>query len=225
MDVIRHGTLRRRRAIAAVVTALVLAALAGRACRAAEQQQNDTLRIGEARNLPDGTQVTLAGKTVTRAFGDRYYVAEPDRSAGIAVLLPRSHAPGTLVDVQGTLSNVSGETVITAASDSVKGEGPPLAPVGVSNKDSSRKSAEGQLVRVWGRVVQIGFGSAFRIDDGTALEAGGTFGLRVYKKAPFASPPEGSFVSVTGVRGQITGAFGNMPVVYVSSADDVTVID
>ncbi len=80
--------------IAAVVTALVLAALAGRPAAPRNQQQNDTLRIGEARSLPDGTQVTLAGKAVTRTLGDRYYVAEPDRSAGIAVLLPGPTRPG-----------------------------------------------------------------------------------------------------------------------------------
>ncbi len=162
MDIIGHGARQRRRVIAAVVTALVLAALAGQTCRAADQQQNDTLRIGEARSLPDGTQVTLAGKAVTRTLGDRYYVAEPDRSAGIAVLLPRSYAPGTLVNIQGTLASVSGETVISSASDSVEGEAPPVAPLGISNRDAARK---------------------------------------------------------------IAGAFGNMPVVYVSTADDITVID
>lgn len=183
--------------------------------------------IGEARQMGAGTAVSLQDKVVSRAFDDRYYIQEPDRSAGIAVKLGgRGHAPGTVVHVTGTLALEADELVIVEAAEEVGEVGEPPAPLYMSGQAAVDDLSEGLLVTVWGRVVAIGFGPVFRIDDGTGIsDSGGNPGLRVYRKGAFGPPAPGSYVRVTGTRGKILGSFGQMPIVYIATADEIVPID
>lgn len=186
--------------------------------------------VGAARVLGPGQAVSFSAKPVTRVIdgytGRRYYIEEPDRSSGIAVLLDRAYAPGTLVDVEGELALDAGELVIANASDSeVEGE-QVIRPLGVTNAAAVNKLAEGLLVTVWGRVVGTKAGQrAFRIDDGSGLvDDYGNPGLRVYHDGSITQPALGEYVRVTGTAGKVAAALGNLPVIYVAGPDDYEVI-
>ena len=129
--------------------------------------------IGLARQKPIGTLVSLENKVVTKCLSGRFYIEEPDRSAGIAVILPlKTYAPGTVVSIAGTVAEtLEGETVIDTAIDTVVGHTSPLAPLGITNAATLLKLTEGLLVEVWGTVVGSNpfGGGAIRIDDGSAL--------------------------------------------------------
>lgn len=75
--------------------------------------------VAAAKNMPDGTVVTLAGKTVTAGsdkFNNYFYIQENDRSSGIRVQYGTGGGPivttGSTVTVTGTLATVEGERVI-----------------------------------------------------------------------------------------------------------------
>lgn len=189
------------------------------------------ITIGEARAMGAGATVTLRDKIVTRTVsgftGPRYYIEEPDRSAGIAVELSRTYAPGTIVTVSGTVALDGGELVVTNATDTVSTSPPtPLAPLGMAEKDIPANLAEGLLVRVWGTVVQSGPSGNFRIDDGSSLtDPSGFVGLRIFSAGFVSAPANGKFVIVTGVCGRISGSHGvGLPVVYVKDSADVITV-
>jgi subtilisin family serine protease len=75
--------------------------------------------ISNAKNLPDGTSVTLTGKVVsagTTELGSTLYIQEPNRTSGIRVDVGTSStsaAIGDLVTITGTLATSDGERVIT----------------------------------------------------------------------------------------------------------------
>ncbi len=184
--------------------------------------------IGEGRLKPIGSAVHFTDKIVTRVYTDRYYIEEPDRSAGIAVILLREYVPGQVVEVQGTLALEGGELVVDPATDTPAPDTPltPLAPLGMNQRDSVRPLSEGLLVQVWGKVVASKpFGGAFRIEDGSGLlDSASNPGLRIYTGGVVGSPLVDTYVRVTGVRGSVTGNAGDVPVVRINSEQDVEIL-
>ena len=80
-----------------------------------------TVSIPEAKSLPDETYIRLDAKVVTSGTGDlagRIYVAEPDRTSGIAVELSSAEPVevGNVISVSGVLGSSNGERVIKNAS-------------------------------------------------------------------------------------------------------------
>jgi hypothetical protein len=67
--------------------------------------------------LADGLPVGMASKTVSAVFGDRFYIEEQDRSAGIEVIpaaMPAGLAAGRMVDIGGVMRTEGGERYIEA---------------------------------------------------------------------------------------------------------------
>lgn len=78
--------------------------------------------ISQAKNVPDGTLISLSDKIVsagTEDFGNRFYIQESDRSSGIQVYLGGVFpgiTKGMTVSVRGILAKREGERIITNAS-------------------------------------------------------------------------------------------------------------
>jgi len=78
--------------------------------------------IAAAKQLQDSSQVGLVSKIVTAVFGNSFYVTEADRHAGIKVVpvvLPTGLAPGSIVDVGGTMLTSDNERHIAGATVTV----------------------------------------------------------------------------------------------------------
>jgi len=90
--------------------------------------------IAAARDLADGTLVSMTGKTVsagTEDFGDRFYIQEPNRPSGIQIYIGQSFAGiprGSVVGVRGIIGTRFGERCIL--NPSITGPGPGPMPFG-----------------------------------------------------------------------------------------------
>jgi hypothetical protein len=179
--------------------------------------------IPQAKALSDGTSVSIVGaKAVTTASGvysdSSYYIEEPDRFAALRVL-GYSGQPSLAVGDRITLSGVietadAGERVFVASKIDSMASGEPLRPLGMINKVVT---ANGLLVRVWGRVVAK-TSTYFTIDDGSGQPRRiVTDGLVI----PLANlPGMGEYVSVTGPAGLTSGG---VPAVRPGSVSDIRV--
>lgn len=190
------------------------------------------LTCGEVKLEPDGSPVTLWAKVVTRNLGDRFAIAEPDRSAGLLVSGSTGLAPGDLVDVAGTLASLpSGERVVEQAVVSQASTGPEPAPVYVTNcalgggvwgvhspgvDGEWRMHNVGCLVTVWGRVVSTGSGY-FCLSDGSITP---DTGVRV-EFGGLAQPFVGQFVSASGISGLFLSGGSRQRLLRVSRAADI----
>lgn len=168
--------------------------------------------IAELWAMPNGSLVTLNTKIVTGGFGDHFYIQEPDRTAGIRVAGSAPAALGSMVSVTGILQVVEGERQVNPTSVTVYsgGNGVP-EPLGWNVRaigggarggtpglpGSFGLNNVGLLGRVAGRVVGLGSGSWFYLDDGSGTVAGEGFaGLRVLSAKQVRV---GELVVVTGI--------------------------
>jgi hypothetical protein len=74
--------------------------------------------IAAAKQLPDSSPVGLVSKVVSGVFENSLYVTEADRHAGIEVVplgMPPGLAPGSIVDVGGTMQTSENERYIAGA--------------------------------------------------------------------------------------------------------------
>lgn len=187
-----------------------------------------TVRIAEAKRIPDGRDVRLVGKVVTHSAGGDCYVQEPDGSAGIKVRWSAGLAPASLVTVEGTMTSVHGERAIDAMRVGTEGSSSSVSPrsmrtdalggakFGLQQPVMEYRLVEGAqgrvdallpsrglnnvgiLVRVFGRVTGVG-PDFFYIDDGCGCSDGsGESGVRVLCGA-FPKPAVGQFAVVTAV--------------------------
>jgi lysophospholipase L1-like esterase len=173
--------------------------------------------ISQAKLYSDNTAVQLANKLVSAKIGTAFWIEEADRSSGIKVNSDKAVSPGQLVTVTGRIRTSQGERFLDQVVVVVQGssEAPkPLAILGrflggtAKNintpgvKDGIGLNNIGLLVRVWGRVTQLG-NEYFYIDDGSSLLDGSdtsgvpNLGIRVMS-AP-GSLVVGDFVIVTGI--------------------------
>jgi len=139
------------------------------------------ISIAEARHLPLGTVVTVAGSVSTpsgafeSSFFDKGFGLQ-DRSAGIYVSLQTDlHvAPRAQARVTGTLQDSFGLLILVPASPSdvkIHGVGPKVKAQWVSTS-SVGEATEGRIVRVVGTITQaptsdLPFGFKFFVDDGS----------------------------------------------------------
>lgn len=174
--------------------------------------------IGSLRDAPDGAFVSLPARPVTAGtadFTDRFYIEEPDRSAGIMVYygstVTTPTSIGDSVEVTGKLSLVDGERAIANPSVTVAGSGSAPKALSMPNRNVGGEFAPyggvtggnglvntGLLVESWGRVTSVGW-NYFYMDDGSDLHDGSGFtGLKVYAGS-LTTPEEDDFVVVTGI--------------------------
>jgi hypothetical protein len=172
--------------------------------------------------LGPNSPVDLRGKFVSATFGDGFYIQEPNRTAGIAVLKTNhGRSVGDLVSVSGSIittadgeraiSNYPGVTLIDTAHE--------VRPLGMRNEWLGGESPNqytpgpywacglynvGLLTQTWGEVTAVDEVpplTYFYIDDGSDLiDGSGNEGVRV-----LFAPPQNlavdDYVKVKGVSG------------------------
>ncbi len=72
--------------------------------------------VSDARALPDGQMIRLAGKTVTAVYSGCFYIEEIDRTSAIRVTSTTPVSAGDVASVIGKLATIDGERVINASS-------------------------------------------------------------------------------------------------------------
>jgi hypothetical protein len=168
--------------------------------------------VSSLKDSPDGTSVTLNTKVVTGAFGDHFYVEEPDRTAGIKVASNTVVSVGSMVSVSGMLQTLDGERQISASSVGVYsgGNGIPepffwnIRTVGGSQLgynpslySSFGLNNIGLLGKIAGTVVGVGDGPYFFVDDGSSTPSDEGFtGVKVISAVPVSV---GQKVIITGI--------------------------
>jgi len=176
-----------------------------------------------AKQYADGRKVGCAYLAVTAAFPDgSSYADEWDRSGGIR-LDGVAAAPGTMIEVIGTLATASGERCLTSCTYRAK-EPVSLAPLGMTNKSlgggdwrydpvtgKGQEGVEGGsglnniglLVKTWGRVRSVDAGSkSFVIDDGSNVN------LKCVAPTAVSVPAVNQYVAVTGISSCEAGLSG-----------------
>ena len=204
----------------ALVTLLLLVTFAGHRTTLAHPPApvEKTLTIAEARSLPLGTVVTIAG-AVTVASGafssstfDQGFAIQ-DRTGGIYVSTPDNlgFAPRQQVRVTGRLADtvLPGLLVLVDVTDvKALGSGPKVHPLAVET-GAVGEATEGQIVTITGTITQpivndLPFGFIIFINDGSgevhAFVCAST-GIDVSGLSP------GQTIELTGFSGQFADSF------------------
>jgi hypothetical protein len=192
--------------------------------------------IEVAKQMPDGTYVSLAGRLATTGpsdFTNFFYVEERGRYSGIRVAAPPSAvsglARGAVVNVIGTMDTTDagerqliGPIVIVVYSDT------PLGPLGMTNKSLGGANVPagpavkngkglnnvGLLVTTWGYVSAIA-GSDMLITDGSGDN------VRVNVAGLASLPGEGDYVTVIGISSVVTSGGDTLPYVLPRTRSDI----
>lgn len=179
--------------------------------------------LPQAKLLPDGSEVEvrLAGRAISAAWADVFYVETYDRISGIRVeKTAHGLAEGMRVDVVGWMrTNPDCERYIEPSSITQSGAwtveplGMPNKSVGGANLNYNSSTGAGQrgveggfglnniglLVRTWGKVVEVEAVSPqenptwFEIDDGSGVN------LKCVVPSGVTINPVGQYVMVTGI--------------------------
>jgi hypothetical protein len=135
--------------------------------------------VGQARALPDGSTVEIAGPIVTSSFTDAYYVENTDRCAAIKLLTSQTPAAGSKVNAAGRIATVNGERTLQCdylkVTDTAMAIPKPVHPLlrdlWLMRPDDLPSGVglplSGMSVRVDGMVVRVE-SDRFYIDDGGA---------------------------------------------------------
>ncbi|NLN77248.1 MAG: hypothetical protein GX139_13220, partial [Armatimonadetes bacterium] len=182
--------------------------------------------LEEAKQLPDGTVVSIIGLPVTAGndqFAGIFYIEDKQRIQGIKVVWNESTIfEGMVVTVSGTITTANGERQINATSVTVSptpevflvpfgirpaymgGVAAGLVPGVVGGVMGPRGANNiGLLVKCWG-VVQNAAGGYFELREPN--------GEVVRVKTPSALPTEGLMYAVTGISScePVTGGYGSL---------------
>ena len=185
--------------------------------------------IAAVKEMLSGTSVALRGVVLSTSSGEipgRLYVQEPDRSSGILLhyqgSVPSGLQSGDVVELFGTVGQVSGERAILGAQVTKTGTTAEPRPLAMTNRalggsqmgrqqgvvdqySFPRKMADGLnniglLVSTWGKVTAVGT-DWFYLDDGTGLDDGGAY-RGVFVHCPtVVRPGLKRYVRVTGISG------------------------
>lgn len=210
----------------------------------------DQPSIAAVRELPVGSLVKLSDKRVTAgndAFGDRFYIEEPDRSAGMMVYTGSPAAQPTteaqVVEVLARTSVLEGQLALVDARVLIGGTDDPLRPLGMKTGSVGGRLTSyggvtnglgltntGLLVKTSGKVTSVAPSfKYFYVDDGCGLQDGsGHTGLKVDYSA-IASPvvpTQGKLVTVIGISTvEITPTQDRIPVLKVRGQPDILMLN
>ena len=192
---------------------------------------NKTISIAQARSLPLGTVVTIAGLVTvpSGAFSSSTFdqgFAIQDKTGGIYVSTPAnlSLSPRQQVLVTGTLADnvLPGLLVLTdVTAIKLRGRGPVVQPVPVLTGDVS-EATEGTLVTITGTITQpivndLPFGFIIFVDDGSGEVhsfVSASTGIDV------SGLSQGQTIEITGFSGQFADHFEVDP----RTQDDIRII-
>lgn len=160
--------------------------------------------VADAKLLPDGAPVSLAGKALYYLQGAFGYIEELGRASGIRIEGSISGAEGDAVSLTGTMQTTDGgERYIQVDSMSSTGSAE-TRPLGANIRTLKTDLMSGLYVTAWGRVVPGSVtSSSFVINDGSDAE-----GLVIRRASP-PSVKEGDFVIISGAAG-----FDGVRVIY-----------
>lgn len=188
-------------------------------------------RVGEAKQLADGTFVSLEGAVVSAKTGavgpGFFYVQSPDRSSGIRVVGTSPFDAGSLVNLTGTVASVGPERAILLGSISATSGSAALRPLFIGNSHAGGADSGlqpgvtggtglnnvGLLVRVAGIASPSGEREFTVNDGGRALKCRVGAGM---------NRPESGFVAVTGIVSLELEGTRIVPVILVRDASDIT---
>jgi len=171
----------------------------------------------QARTLPEGTVVELTGPVVTRSFGSFFYMEDISRATGIRVNYASGSFPaqGSVPRVSGVLrTTVEGERVIDQAVVT-NGAGSTIPRPLVMNCRSASEGLSPQGLLVWmSGLATVPTGQSwFMMNDGSPQAVK----VQLYG---ISAPPDGRYVTVTGVLGADAGG----PVLRMNATDVITVL-
>ncbi|HPP73549.1 MAG TPA: hypothetical protein PLU88_00275 [Armatimonadota bacterium] len=171
--------------------------------------------VAEAKALPDGTIINLAGPITTRSFGSYFYIEDHDRKAGIRVNCSPSQVPveGSTPIISGVIRTSNGERMITGGVHPLIFHYKVPRPLGMNTRAvTTGLNPTGLLVTLSGRVTFVSANkSVFIIDDGA-----NQITVELHQ---VTAPPLDSFVAVTGAL----GADSLGPVLRVNSDSDIRI--
>jgi hypothetical protein len=186
--------------------------------------------IDDAKQLPEGTPVTLADVVVTAGNNQltgKFYVEDREKLSGIKVVWSGSTvSESNPVIVSGSVVTVDGERQVTATSVEI-GQWTPVVPVPLSMHaidlggvaagivpgiGSRGPNNIGLLVKIWG-IVRNPAAGYFELEDAN--------GVRARVKCPVTLPTSGLMYKVVGISScePITG--GYQSVLLVRKAGDI----
>jgi hypothetical protein len=182
--------------------------------------------IALAKGLPNGTIVTLNAKVVSAGrdkFTNTVYIQDLDRTSGIKIYgstIGTDVVQGSIVNVTGTMSTVSGERIIINPTITIISTGTEVTPIALTCRDLGGGSFNeytpgitgaaglnniGLLVTIFGRVTYSD-SSMFYVDDGSGLDDGTGRGQGVQVSLSglatgntITPPALNQFVKVTGI--------------------------
>lgn len=220
----------KRRLFPWIATFLAALALAGGPLLAAPADHPHAISIAQARALPLGTVVTVAGSVTTpsgafeSSFFDKGFGLQ-DRIAGVYVSLQTDLgvAPRRLARVTGTLQDSFGLLILVPADPEdvdLGGRGPRVRPRFLRTS-AIGEATEGLLVKVAGTITQapvddLPFGFIFFVDDGSGEVQ---IFVNVQTGIDVSGLSVGQLVSVTGFSSQFETHYEIDP----RSPDDIVV--
>jgi hypothetical protein len=179
----------------------------------------DVESVGQAKAQPNGMTVNITKPMVVTlvplAAPDRYWIQDPDGTAGIRVKADGDRpSVGQTVLVSGRLAvdPANGERMLVNSSFTVAGTGSTkiwtinnrnIGGKGYAGRDGQPVTAglenQGLLVRVFGQVKKVEFfpDMYFILDDGSQVDSGEVPGIKVIETQAF--PSVGDYLSVVGV--------------------------
>ena len=195
--------------------------------------------IATARGLADDAEVLLAGRTATAGasqLGDRIYVEEENRTAGLMIVSNTPSQAGDRIYVIGKLATIEGERAIidTTVSAVAPASSVPGALL-MANKAVGGADAGGNvpgvpgavgaynlglLIKIGGKVSAVGT-DCFWVHDGSGLPAeAGNKGIKVLSGVAVS---DGQSVIITGISGAYSDAGLIRSVIRTRGASDVTI--
>lgn len=181
------------------------------------------ISIGQAKELPDGTEVILDPASVTAGtneIGPYCYVEQTDRSAGIKVL-GRVFSRSNTVTLYGDMGTVNGERVLLATAAQTGSNNTTIAPLGMSANcvaSATGLNNAGLLVSTWGKVAAVSPSSTpqtLSINDGS-----GTLTCIASASVDLSQLAQGEYVRVTGISARQSAS----PALLVRDQSDLEVI-
>lgn len=193
--------------------------------------------LGETRSLVNGRFATV-NATATARFDDRAWLTDFAGVMALGVEAPPEMLPGASVTAAGMLSVLDGMRLLTDSEVRVWYTGAAPLPIHVPQWAMGGSDLNpfipgitggaglyniGMLARTAGRVTSTGAGF-FYCNDGSNLSgSGGETGVKVLTNGA-ASPPEGSFVAVTGIIETENDSGTIFPVLRTRDAGDVVAL-
>ncbi|MBP0723672.1 CehA/McbA family metallohydrolase [Bacillus sp. RG28] len=163
--------------------------------------------IGDARNLPVGTDTVVEGTVVTTAFFDAVYIQ--DNTGGIMAFndVPAgSLQEGDKIRIYGHIKTFENNLELefgSFANSIVKiGTGPKIVPKFVSTLDSKAKENQGQLIKVKGKVTSIPDETSYIIDDGSGETLVFTDGYIINQSGDIPKLNIGDTLEAVGLTGE-----------------------